>query len=137
MIGLDTNVLLRWLNGGSIVHDSTLQTQQIFEVLSDPKRLFFVNLIVLTECIWVLSKKLKLDREVIADIVRTLISASNVRVESRDVVVAALASFLRHRGDFPDHLIGEINSSFDCISTVTFDQVAMRSPHFKSLQEVV
>jgi predicted nucleic-acid-binding protein len=135
MIGIDTNILLRWLYDGSFSQDSAEQASLVSDLLMNSDEVFYINHIVLVETIWVLLRKMKLGRAVVADVVERLTGLSNVEIESREVVERALASFLRYPGDFTDHLIGEINAAAHCETTFTFDRAAAKSPKFSELQK--
>ena len=57
------------------------------------------------------------------------------KVDRERTVKAALESFMKHSGDFADHLIGRINLDAGCSTTLTFDQAATKSPEFTNLGE--
>lgn len=134
MIGLDTNVLLRWLLDDSIVaDDAPEQTELVARTILEGGDTFFVNHVVLAETIWVLRNKAGQSRKTIEEIVGRLIHSSNVDVEDQDVVRRALAAFVAGKADFADYLIAEINMAAGCASTLTFDRKAARHPGFSRL----
>jgi predicted nucleic-acid-binding protein len=132
VIGLDSNVLLRW-----IIDDPTAPEQSVLvrDRLARTPGPLFINAVVLAETIWVLGRKAKPQREDLADIVDGLLNARTVRLEHPQSVSAALASFREKPGGFADHLISEINRQAGCKTTLTFDKAASKSPLFEAVHE--
>lgn len=129
MIGLDTNVLLRW-----IVADPSApeQSRRVAEALDRPETLY-INLVVLAETTWVLSNRTKFDRTLLADAIAGLLAAPTVRLEASSAVEDALEGFRAGGGGFVDHLIGALNRRAGCTTTLTFDRAARRSPDFTAV----
>ena len=93
MIGLDTNVLLRWLVDESVwPDDAPEQTALVAETLSRRDERFLVNAIVLAEATWVLAKPLQQRKPVLVTVVDRLLGAANIVVDPREAVEAAFAS---------------------------------------------
>jgi predicted nucleic-acid-binding protein len=133
MIGLDTNVVLRWLiNDPRLGDDAAGQADSAAAVLGRTRETVFVNRIVLAEMAWVLRRKLGLAKADVADFVGGLIATVDVELEDPPVVRDALESFRRGPGDFADHLIGVVNASRGCRTTYTFDRAASNTAHFSS-----
>jgi predicted nucleic-acid-binding protein len=130
LIGLDSNILLRW-----IVDDPSApeQCERVRQRLSGERRILFVNHIVLAETVWVLRRFGDIAPDAVENIVDGLLNAPNVRLQQPDIVRAALQSFRRNPGGFADHLIGEINRHAGCETTLTFDKPASKSPAFSGL----
>jgi predicted nucleic-acid-binding protein len=125
MIGLDTNVLLRWLITDEIAPDDAPdQTSLVSSIILESGETFFVNHIVLAETVWVLRNRAHRSKEVVSEIIDRLLLSSNVEVAQADIVAAAQSSFRDGPGDFTDHLIGHVNRSAGCITTLTFDHQA-------------
>jgi predicted nucleic-acid-binding protein len=136
VIGLDTNVLLRWLLDDSIVADDTpAQTELVSRTILESGETFFVNHIVLAETIWVLRNKVGQSRKVIEEIVDRLLHSSNVETENAEVVQRALDAFVAGKADFADYLIAEVNLAAGCSSTLTFDRKAARHSGFSKIDE--
>ncbi len=135
MIGIDTNILLRWLLDDSIVpDDAPHQTNLVLRLVLEEEESFFVNHVVIAETIWALKNKVGQSKAVIEEVMRRLLSSFNVEIDRKDTVEEALASFLAHPGDFADHLIGKINRHAGCRTTMTFDKAATKSPDFTQLR---
>ena len=120
MIGLDTNVLVRFL-----VRDDEDQHRRAVELLrrgADEGGTFFVGEIVLAEVVWVLASRYHCGRDEIGSVVRQLTEVQELVFESTDRVVRALRSFERGKGGFADYLIAERARDAGCSSVATFDK---------------
>ncbi|HEY0878172.1 MAG TPA: type II toxin-antitoxin system VapC family toxin [Zeimonas sp.] len=124
MIGLDTNVLVRYLAQDDPVQ-SARATRLMERELSERAR-GFVSLPVLLETCWVLKRLYKATEAEILATVRDLLDARQVVVARRAVVSAALARLSDAGGDFADALIAECATEAGCERTVTFDRNALR-----------
>lgn len=134
MIGLDTNILLRWLLDESGVDDNAPeQAKLVARIILESGDTFFVNNIVLAETVWVLRNKAGQSRKVIEEIVSRLIASANVEMESEETVRRALDAFVGGKADFPDYLIAEVNAAAGCSTTFTFDRKAAQHPSFSRL----
>ena len=134
MIGLDTNILLRWLIDPSIwPDDSPRQTAAVTALLADPARRFYVNFVVMSEALWIIQRRLKQPKPVLLTALDRLLNASNLVVQSRDAVEAAHRSFAEYRSGIHDRLIAETNVLAGCLWTATFDGPASKTPGFRLL----
>ena len=135
MIGLDTNILLRWLIDERIwPADNTEQTAAVARLLGDQHQLFFINAIVLSETLWVLLNPMKQPRAVVLSVLDRMLGLANVEIQHREAVSAARAAMDSHKGGIHDSLIGAINAHERCAFTVTFDKIASTTPGFKMLE---
>ena len=129
MIGLDTNVLVRFL----VLDDraQSARATQIMEALSeaDPG---FVSAVVLAETVWVLERSYRQDRATIARVVQELLSADGLVLEHPEAVAIAMSSVRDAGADFADALIGAIAAEVGCTRTLTFDRGAQRLPGFEA-----
>ena len=132
MIGLDTNVVIRYL-----VQDdpkqAALATKFIERSLS-AENPGLVTLICLCEIVWVLAECYDADRKRIRAVIEGLLATKQIRVESADLVWKAVRAWDATAADFSDALIGEIVRASDGAKTVTFDRAAARLPTFELLQ---
>ena len=108
MIGLDTNVILRCF------------------VVDDPRQAKQAR----CEMVWVLLRGHRFDRKKAAEIVSKLLASSDIVLEDRDAVRAALRTFTDRNIDFADALIGEVNRARGCEATATFDHKAAKLDGF-------
>ena len=126
MIGLDTNVLVRY-----IVQDDAIQGTQaahFIESQCSVEQPGWIDSITLCELVWVLESAFGYSRGVVADILRQILSTAELSVESTDQAWAALRAYDSGGADFADYLMGIRNRAQNCDSTWTFDKRAARSP---------
>ncbi len=132
MIGIDTNVLVRY-----IVQDDPSQSQKAghyLEANCNTTHPGFINSLVLCELVWVLKRAYKYNKTVIAEVIENILCTSELLVENSSAAWDALRAYKSGSADFPDYLIGEINSSKDCEFTITFDKKTTGSKHFQILE---
>jgi len=124
MIGLDTNVLVRY-----IVRDDPAQTRladQCIEQSCTREQPGYVSHLVLVELIWVLGRGYGYPRQMLSEVLATLLSSEELRIEDAQLVRAALAAFGAGAADFADCLIGTLHVQAGCETTLTFDRKAAR-----------
>ncbi len=131
MIGIDTNVLVRY-----IVQDDPSQSEKASQFLEENCNTTnpgFINSIVLCELVWVLKCAYGYNKTVIADVIEKLLCTSELVAENSNAAWDALRAYKAGQADFPDYLIGDINSINDCEFTVSFDKQTTESKHFQIL----
>ncbi len=129
MIGLDTNVLVRYLAQDDPVQ-SARATEIIERRLSDENP-GFVSVVAMVETVWVLDRAYGLsDEDIVAAIERTL-QVDTLVVESEHEVFAAMIALEEGSGSFADGLIGALGAAAGCSATLTFDRKALRLPDFE------
>jgi predicted nucleic-acid-binding protein len=123
MIGLDTNVLVRY-----IAQDDARQSAQANRLIESftPEQPGHVSLLTLAETVWVLQDLYGTSRERVVEIVETLLQTQTIVVGSAELVWQALAQFRRGKADFADHLIERLDAKAGCSVTMTFDRAAAR-----------
>jgi predicted nucleic-acid-binding protein len=129
MIGLDTNIVLRYL-----LQDDPAQTRQanrIFEQQLSEEIPGFLNLVTILEVVWVLRSALKRTPAEIAGHLEAILSRDTLEVQNAEQVYEAVFALKRSTGEFEDALIGALNTRAGCMNTVTFDRKAGRLPHFR------
>ena len=126
MIGLDTNVLVRYL-----VQDDAAQARaaaQLIEGVLTAERMGFVSCIVMCELVWVLESAYGFGRTQIVPVLRQLLATVEVRIESADTVALALRSYESDAADFADHLVALLNQNHGCEATYTLTGRRAGSP---------
>lgn len=127
MIGLDTNVLVRYLAQDD-AKQSASATQLIENRLSD-RSPGFISLIVLVELCWVLERLYGATRAEIGQTVEDLLATPTFHVQQREAVrEAALKLTAKKAGKagFADLLIAQIALDAGCTSVFSFDKGAVR-----------
>lgn len=127
MIGLDTNVLVRYLAQDD-AKQAAIATRLIERDLSAAQP-GFISLVVLVELCWVLKRLYAANELELLGTVQDLLGAAQFRVESRAVVQAAtqrLFGLKSVRVGLSDLLITEIAKNQGCSHTVSFDKDAVR-----------
>lgn len=130
MIGLDTNILVRYL-----VNDDVQQSQlaqQFFQNHCTLNKPCYISSIVLCELVWVLESAYRYSSVDIADVLQQLIETQGLAIENLQNTWQALIQY-RKGFDFSDALIALNNQSSGCSVTVTFDKKAARLNGFKKL----
>jgi predicted nucleic-acid-binding protein len=134
MIGLDSNILLRWLIDESIwPNDNPRQAAAAAALLQDETERFYANSVVISEVLWVLEKPMKQSKRVLIEVLDRLLMTSNLVIQCHEAVAAARRSFEKHKGGIHDRLIAEMNNHAGCAWTATFDSAASRTPGFRLL----
>jgi predicted nucleic-acid-binding protein len=116
VIGLDTNVLVRYL-----LRDDPVQAARAERELERNER-FLIDSIVLCELVWVLETGYGSSRTEIAAALERILGTAQFEIESKDLALAALDDFRRSAADFSDCLIGRRNRAAGVPETVTFDR---------------
>lgn len=131
MIGLDTNVVVRYL-----AQDDPKQSAaatRVFERVLSADNPGFVSAVVLCELAWVLAECYAADRARIRAAIEGLLASRQLSVEAPDLVRRALRAWGESAADFADALIGEVARASGADKTVTFDRDASRLPGFELL----
>lgn len=111
MIGLDTNVLVRYIMQDDA--KQSLKAEKLLESLTveEPG---FVSLVSVVELAWVLSSSYDLDRAQVAQAIELMIRTKTVVVDRADGVMKALRVFKTSSADFADCLIERTAASAGC-----------------------
>ncbi len=131
MIGLDTNVLVRYL-----VQDDPGQSRKATQVIAkqctrdDPG---FINRIVLCELVWVLESAYGYSKETIVTVLEKLLRTGQLKIEDTQSAWTAFRMYQKGKADFADCLLGSANRFDGCNETVTFDQTASKLEDFRLL----
>ena len=125
MIGLDTNVLIRYLTQDD--PDQAAQATRILEEELTDDDPGFIGLVVLVETIWVLRRLYKASPEEIRETVNDLLGSRSIIVENRHVVARAVATSEKNASDFADAIIAASALDAGCRKIVSFDRGAVRA----------
>ena len=129
MIGLDTNVLVRYLT-----QDDPIQSPKATEIIE--RRLTeqnpgFVSVVAMVETAWVLDRVYDLGADDVAAAIERMLQADVLVVENEQEVFNAMLALKHGYGSFADALIAELGIRAGCASTLTFDHKALRLPGYR------
>ena len=128
MIGLDSNILIRYL-----AQDDPIQSRKATELIErrltedDPG---FVSVVAMVETAWVLERAYGLAEDEIAAAIERTLQADVLVVENEQEVFTAMIALKERRGSFADALIGALGVRAGCSRTLTFDRKALRLSGF-------
>ena len=129
MIGLDSNVLVRYLT-----QDDPIQSPKATEIIE--RRLTeenpgFVCIVAMAETVWVLDRAYGLALYEIAAVVERMLQANVLVVENEQEVFSAMIALKEGHGSFANALIVALGARVGCSRTLTFDRKALRLPGFQ------
>lgn len=128
MIGLDTNVLVRYLTlddpeqAGSAV--------ALIDGAAEAGAPLFISSIVLCELVWVLDGAYGYRKPDLVTAIEVLLRAAQVRFAEPARLWGALADFRDGRADFADCIIGRDGTDAGCDTTMTLDRALADHAHF-------
>ena len=120
MIGVDTNVLLRFLAGDDAGQSPLARA--LVRTAARNDEAVFVNDVVLAETVWALRSSLETAKPALLAALKDLLDSTVFTFESREVMQRAVDAFERSNADFADCLIVAKNKSAGCATTHTFDR---------------
>jgi len=123
VIGLDTNVLVRYLTQDDPAQ-AALATRVMEKDLS-AARPGFISTVVLVETAWVLERLYKATREEILEILSGFLGSPLIYIENRAAIVRALATARQHETGFADAVIAASSLTAGCDAVLTFDRGAV------------
>jgi len=131
VIGLDTNVLVRYLSQDDPIQAAAANALIEGTLTTDSPG--FISIVVLAELVWVLEAGYRCDRTQVCAVLEQLLRAKALVVEHADVAWRALRQFASSKADFADCLIERAGHANSCEYTVTFDRLAARHAGMRAL----
>jgi predicted nucleic-acid-binding protein len=130
MIGLDTNVVVRYLT-----HDHPAQTAFAAEVMNSltAEAPGFLSTVVIVELVWVLETCYDFSKPEVIETLERLLRSKELVLERAEMTAQALNAFKVSRSGFTDCLIERSGHAAGCSHTVTFDRRAASQPGMKLL----
>ncbi len=128
MLGIDTNVLVRYL-----VRDDQQQFERARRLINrelgkgEP---VLVSLLVLLETEWVLRSRYSLGKTQMLLTLSALLEASDLVLEDEPAVEHAIYSWKESAANFSDCVINARNRRIGCSATATFDRNALKVDGF-------
>jgi predicted nucleic-acid-binding protein len=124
MIGLDTNILVRY-----VTQDDPVQSRiasDVFERRISKANPGFVSVVVMAELAWVLDRAYGFTPAEIASVLERLLQLEVLEVERAPAGFIAMIAVRDGTGSFADALIAELATQAGCAHTLTFDRQALR-----------
>jgi predicted nucleic-acid-binding protein len=131
MIGLDTNVVVRYLAQDDPIQSA--KASQIFERRLTEQEPGFISLVTMVETVWVLDTVYGLATREIAQVVERMLQADTLVIQNEQEVFTAMIALKGGQGSFADALVGALGKWAGCGSTLTFDRKAGRVEGFEVL----
>lgn len=118
MIGLDTNVLVRY-----IMQDDSRNSPKATKLIEslDVDNPGYITMVSVIELCWVLTSCYELTDEQVGQALESILRTKQLLVERADQVMRALRVFGGGKADFADCLIERSASGAGCTQTMTFD----------------
>jgi predicted nucleic-acid-binding protein len=123
MIGLDTNVLVRY-----VAQDDLRQSPMANDLIESLTAAApgYVGLVSVVELVWVLTDCYALTKAHLCEVLATLLQTKEIVVANADTVWQALRLFKEGKADFADCLIERLANQAGCDYTTTFDRDAAK-----------
>lgn len=128
MLGIDTNVLVRYL-----IRDDAPQFEKARKLINRELaagRRVFINHLVLLETEWVLRSKYAVPKNQLLELFSGLLNSADVKFENEPAIEEAIFIWKDATADFADCQIGAKNRRLGCRVTATFDLKASKLPGF-------
>ena len=124
MIGLDTNVLVRY-----IMQDDARQAAKANKLMESltAREPGFIALVSVVDLVWVLSSAYDLKRSQIVQALDLMLRSTQLVVDQADQVLRALRAYDAGKADFADCLIERTAAAAGCVRTMTFDVAAAKT----------
>jgi predicted nucleic-acid-binding protein len=137
VIGVDTNILVRWLVSPdqADLASSDAELEQVAAVVDAKGASLFINVVVIAETAWIMEKRLALGRDDISDVISRLLVAENITLGNDPEMRAALLLYTSSNIGFADCLIAKLNLAAGCKHTLTFDRKASRTSGFRHVDD--
>ena len=129
MIGLDTNILIRYLT-----QDDPIQSPKAREIIErrlTEEKPGFVSIVAMLETVWVLERGYGLTTHEIVAAVERMLQTDVLVVENEQEVFTAMIGLKDGQGSFADAVIAARGARMGCSCTLTFDRKALRLAGFK------
>jgi predicted nucleic-acid-binding protein len=128
MIGLDTNILVRY-----VMQDDARQSAQatkLIEALTESSP-GYITIIVIVELCWVLESAFALSREQIVRVLQNLMLVDVFKIDRVGIIASALREYggddATGKAGFADYLIAKMSTQAGCETCMTFDKAAAKS----------
>ena len=127
MIGIDTNVLVRYLTQDDAAQAA--RATRFMETELSPAQQGCISVVVLVELCWVLQSLYRVTPPELLDLIDDLLRSRHLQLEHRPAVQAAVHALRQSPtacAGLADVLITHIGQALGCSHTVSFDKGAVR-----------
>jgi predicted nucleic-acid-binding protein len=124
MIGLDTNVLVRYITADE--SKQAALASQLIESL-DEQSPSYITSVTMVELSWVLESAYQFSRSQLVEVFQTLMAIENFKIDRVSVVASAVRQYSESKADFSDCLIERLSSAAGCKQTMTFYKAAAKT----------
>ncbi|MEI6483661.1 MAG: type II toxin-antitoxin system VapC family toxin [Betaproteobacteria bacterium] len=128
MLGIDTNVLVRFL-----LRDDEAQFQKANKLIQrevTAGRGVLVSQLVLLETEWVLRSRYGFSKIQLLEVIASLLDTRDIQLEDEQSVEEAIYQWKEANADFADCLIAARHRRLGCSATATFDARAVKLTGF-------
>ena len=128
MLGIDTNVLVRFL-----LRDDEAQFQKANKLIQwevTAGRGVLVSQLVLLETEWVLRSRYGFSKIQLLEVIASLLDTRDIQLEGEQSVEEAIYQWKEANADFADCLIAARHRRLGCSATATFDARAVKLTGF-------
>ena len=129
MIGLDTNILVRYLAQDDPIQSA--KASEIFERRLTEENPGFISIVAMVEIICVLDRAYGLTATEIAAVVERMVQTDVLVVDHEQEIFTAMIALKQGKGSFSDAVIAALGARAACSCTLTFDRKAERLSGFK------
>ncbi|MGI9277756.1 MAG: PIN domain-containing protein [Endozoicomonas sp.] len=124
MIGLDTNIIVRYIVQGD--PDQCRKVNDLMENRLSAREPGFITLVALIEVIWVLESSYCQAKSVILKVLRSLLATRQLMIERADIIHKVSSLFEAAHADFSDAVTYLLTQDSGCSDCFTFDKKARR-----------
>jgi len=132
MIGIDTNVLVRYLTQDDAIQSA--QANKLIDSILTTDNCALISKIVLCELAWVLSNAYAYSREQISNVIQQILITQEFNIEDFDTAVKALQYYRKGNAGYADYVLAQTHHAMGAEYTVTFDKKALKNELFHSIE---
>lgn len=126
MIGLDTNVLVRYITQDE--PRQALRATRLIEGRCAPETPGRISLVVMCELVWVLCGAYGYGKDEVAGVLEQILLTAAFEVEDESLAWQALDAWREGKADYADYLVVLFYRQAGCETTFTFDRKLARHP---------
>ena len=123
MIGLDTNVIVRYITQDD--PKQAAKANKLIETSLSAHNPGYITLVTLVEIVWVLDSCYEQSKDSILNVIHALLTTRQIVVERADSVYIAMKRYGSGKANFSDAVISVVAENDGCDSMVTFDKKAV------------